>query len=88
MQRQPAAANAIGFAKFYSRSHDDVIRVYEAAGKRGRDARTQGRFQRALKKLGDHPRASNRPKRCQAIRISSRLNRILVCRYMWFAFER
>jgi hypothetical protein len=33
MQRAaPAAANAIGFAKFYSRSHDAVIRVYDEAG--------------------------------------------------------
>jgi hypothetical protein len=27
-----AAANAIDYAKFYSRSHDAVIRVYDAAG--------------------------------------------------------
>jgi cytochrome oxidase Cu insertion factor (SCO1/SenC/PrrC family) len=27
-----AVANAIGHAKFYSRSHDVVIRVYDAAG--------------------------------------------------------
>jgi hypothetical protein len=27
-----AASNAIGYAKFYSRSHDAVIRVYNAAG--------------------------------------------------------
>ncbi len=27
-----AAANAISYAKFYSRSHDAVIRVYDAAG--------------------------------------------------------
>src|SRR6266496_3170901 len=27
-----AVSNAIGFAKFYSRSHDAVIRVYDAAG--------------------------------------------------------
>ncbi|PYK47422.1 MAG: hypothetical protein DME51_13690 [Verrucomicrobia bacterium] len=27
-----AAANAIGYAKHYSRSHDAVIRVYDAAG--------------------------------------------------------
>ena len=27
-----AAANAIGYAKFYSRSHHAVIRVYDAAG--------------------------------------------------------
>ena len=27
-----AVANAIGYAKFYNRSHDAVIRVYDAAG--------------------------------------------------------
>jgi hypothetical protein len=27
-----AIANAIGYAKFFSRSHDAVIRVYDAAG--------------------------------------------------------
>jgi hypothetical protein len=27
------ASNAIGYAKFRSRSHDAVIRVYDAAGK-------------------------------------------------------
>ena len=27
-----AVANAIGYAKFYSRLHDVVIRVYDAAG--------------------------------------------------------
>jgi len=27
-----ATSNAIGYAKFYSRSHDEVIRVYDAAG--------------------------------------------------------
>jgi hypothetical protein len=27
-----AASNAIGYAKFYSRSHDAVIRVYDEAG--------------------------------------------------------
>jgi hypothetical protein len=27
-----AISNAIGYARFYSRSHDDVIRVYDAAG--------------------------------------------------------
>jgi len=32
MQRWPATTNAIGFAKFYSRSHDAVIRVYDDAG--------------------------------------------------------
>jgi hypothetical protein len=27
-----AVSNAIGYAKFYSRSHDAVIRVYDAGG--------------------------------------------------------
>jgi hypothetical protein len=27
-------SHAIGYAEFYSRSHDAVIRVYDAAGKR------------------------------------------------------
>ena len=27
-----AISNAIGYAKFFSRSHDAVIRVYDAAG--------------------------------------------------------
>jgi hypothetical protein len=27
-----AAANAIGYAQFYSRSHDAVIRIYDAGG--------------------------------------------------------
>jgi hypothetical protein len=27
-----AVSNAIGYAKFYGRSHDAVIRVYDAAG--------------------------------------------------------
>jgi hypothetical protein len=27
-----AVANAIGYAKFFSRSHDAVIRVYDEAG--------------------------------------------------------
>jgi len=29
---QPTASNAIGYAKFFSRSHDAVIRVYNEAG--------------------------------------------------------
>jgi hypothetical protein len=36
--------NAIGYAMHSSRSHDAVIRVYDAAGN-VRDARVQGRFQ-------------------------------------------
>ena len=30
--RPGAVGNAIGYAQFYSRSHDVVIRVYDAAG--------------------------------------------------------
>jgi len=32
MASQTQFSNAIGYAKFYSRSHDAVIRVYNAAG--------------------------------------------------------
>src|SRR4030095_12729488 len=38
-----AVSNAIGYAKFFSRSHDAVIRVYDEAGQRDRDARARGR---------------------------------------------
>jgi hypothetical protein len=42
-----AKSNAVSYAKFRSRSHDAVIRVYDAAGN-VIDARAQGRFQRAI----------------------------------------
>ena len=32
MTEPNAISNAIGYAKFYSRSHDAVIRVYDDAG--------------------------------------------------------
>jgi hypothetical protein len=32
MVRRDAINNAIGYAKFYSRSHDATIRVYDATG--------------------------------------------------------
>jgi len=32
MRRTDAISNAIGYAMHYSRSHDAVIRVYDAAG--------------------------------------------------------
>ena len=32
MVSQNAISNAIGYARFYSRSHDAVIRVYDQAG--------------------------------------------------------
>jgi hypothetical protein len=40
--------NAIGYAMHSSRSHDVVIRVYDDAGNVNRNARAQGRFQRAM----------------------------------------
>jgi hypothetical protein len=43
-----AELNAVGNAKFRSRSHDAVIRVYDEAGKRDRNARARGRFQRVV----------------------------------------
>ena len=43
-----AINNAIGYAKFYSRSHDAVIRVYDDVGQRDLGARARGRFQRAV----------------------------------------
>ena len=41
-----AVSDAIGYAKFRSRSHDAVIPVYDESGQRDRDARARGRFQR------------------------------------------
>ncbi len=43
-----AANNAVDYAQHYSRSHDAVIRVYDATGNSDRDARAQGRFQRVV----------------------------------------
>jgi hypothetical protein len=43
-----AISNAIGYAKYYSRSHDAVIRVYDEAGQRDRSARARGRVPRAM----------------------------------------
>ena len=43
-----AISNAIGYAKFYSRSHDAVIRVSDEGGQRDRDTRARGRFRRAV----------------------------------------
>jgi hypothetical protein len=39
-------SNAIDYARFFSRSHHAVIRVYDEAGDLNRDARARGRFQR------------------------------------------
>src|SRR5260370_41504786 len=41
-----AISNAIGFAKFYNRSQNAVIRVYNDSWQRDRDARAQWRLQR------------------------------------------
>ena len=42
-----AVANAVGYAKHRSRSHNAVIRGLRCEGQRDRNARTQGRFQRS-----------------------------------------
>ena len=39
-----AVSNAIGCAKFFSRSHDAVIRVYDDAGKHARRTSTPASF--------------------------------------------
>jgi len=44
-----AVENAIDYAKFYSRSHDAVIRVYDEDWQRDRHIRAQGRFQTVVK---------------------------------------
>jgi hypothetical protein len=43
-----AVSNAIGFAKFYSRSHDAVIRVYDESCQCDREARASVTVQRAV----------------------------------------
>jgi len=44
-----AIKNAIGYAKFSSRSHDAVIRVYDDAGNVIENARARWRFHRAVR---------------------------------------
>ncbi len=44
-----AASNAIDYAKFRSRSHHAVIRVYDEAGNAIEDARARGPVQRVVK---------------------------------------
>jgi len=39
-----AELDAVAYAQFRSRSHNAVIRVYDAAGNVGRNARARGRF--------------------------------------------
>jgi hypothetical protein len=43
-----AVEDAIGYAMHNSRSHDAVIRVYDAGWQRDRDARAHWRFQRPV----------------------------------------
>jgi hypothetical protein len=50
-----AISNAIGYAKFYSRSHDAVIRVCDKAGNAIRNARARRRFQRVVRCIGSFP---------------------------------
>jgi hypothetical protein len=42
-----AAANAIGYAKFYSRSKGALIRVFDGAGKQIEEHQEQGNFKEA-----------------------------------------
>jgi hypothetical protein len=42
-----AVSNATGYAKFFSRSHDAVIRIYDEAGN-VIETRAQGGFQRVV----------------------------------------
>jgi len=44
-----AISNAVDYAKFVSRSHDAVIRIYDEAGNVIQTPRARGRFQRAVK---------------------------------------
>jgi hypothetical protein len=46
-----AIRNAIGYAKFRSRSHDAVIRVYDEAGNVIETHEHKGEFKRAVKFL-------------------------------------
>src|SRR6266487_6113604 len=47
-----AVANALGYAEFFSRSHDAVIRVYAGAGDVIQTHEHKGRFQGAVKFFG------------------------------------
>jgi hypothetical protein len=46
-----AISNAIGYAKFRSRSHDAVIRVYESSWQNDTNARADGRVDRVINLL-------------------------------------
>src|SRR6266566_4346037 len=70
-----ASSNAISYAKFFSRSHDAVIHVYDEAGQRDRNARAHWRFQRVVKFFhrtgrlfpGNFHRGSKRTKKADEI---------------------
>ena len=49
-----AISNAIGYAKFYSRSHDAVIRVYDEAGNVIETHEHAGDFKEALSVVPFH----------------------------------
>jgi len=53
---------AIGYAKFYTRSHDAVIRVYDEVWQRDRNARARGRFQGLVKFYSHHVALSPKTK--------------------------
>jgi hypothetical protein len=55
-----AISNAIGYTKFFSRSHDAVIRVYDDALQRDPDARAQGRVQRVVARSTSQTSKGNR----------------------------
>src|SRR5437667_5291982 len=48
-------SNAIDYAKFYSRSHDAVIRVYDEAGNVTETPKRAGRVQRVVSFCSCHP---------------------------------
>jgi hypothetical protein len=54
-----AVSNAIGNAKFYSRSHHAVIRVYDTAGNVIENARARGRVQRVMSFVRASPSPSS-----------------------------
>jgi len=54
-----AVTNAIAYAMHYSRSHDAVIRVYDAAGNVIGSERTQGQVQEAMSEVGQIPPRSD-----------------------------
>jgi hypothetical protein len=56
-----AISHAVNYAKFFSRSHDAVIRVYDESGQCDRDARARGRVQTVVKVARvSHWRKTNR----------------------------